>query len=210
MELKGKSFVFLGDSITEGCGTTAPNKSFHQIMWAKYGMKLAFNAGIGGTRIAKRTVPSDYHKIDLYYASRVEILPKDADAVIVFGGTNDYGHGDAKIGNIDDTDVYTFFGALNTLYKNLKDKYADAKIIFMTPLKRVNETEPHLPENKVLFDFVEAIRIFTAKNNIPLIDLYDSDIFDPYDAEFVPDGLHPNDNGHAVMAEYISQKLIEI
>lgn len=210
MELKGKSFVFLGDSITEGFGATAADKHFHQIIKEKCGLNSAYNAGIGGTRIAKRTVPSDYHKIDLYYASRVEILPKDADAVIVFGGTNDYGHGDAKIGNIDDTDVYTFFGALNTLYKNLKDKYADAKIIFMTPLKRVNETEPHLPENKVLFDFVEAIRIFTAKNNIPLIDLYDSDIFDPYDAEFVPDGLHPNDNGHAVMAEYISQKLIEI
>ncbi len=210
MGLKEKSIVFFGDSITEGHGTTAPDKVFHQIIKAEHGLKMAYNAGIGGTRIAKQTNISDVHKYDLYFASRVEFLPEVADAVVVFGGTNDYGHGDAKMGDICSDDVYTFYGGLNTLYKKLKEKYKDAKIIFMTPLKRINETEPRPSENKILIDYVEAIKIFCSKKNIPLIDLYESNIFDPYDAEFVPDGLHPNDNGHAVMAKYIAVKLNEI
>ena len=51
MELKGKKFVFLGDSITEGVGTTAPDKVFHQIIKENCGLNSAYNAGISGTRI---------------------------------------------------------------------------------------------------------------------------------------------------------------
>lgn len=210
MELKGKKFVFLGDSITQGCGASSPDMAFHQLIMKNYELESAYNAGISGTRIAKQTTPHIWHSMDLYFAIRVEVLPKDADAVVVFGGTNDYGHGDAKIGAIDDDSVYTFYGALNVLYKNLQEHCPMAKIIFMTPLKRTNEEEPSLPENKILLDYVKAIKEFADKNQIPLIDLYESDIFDPYDPEFVPDGLHPNDKGHEVMAEYISKKLLEM
>lgn len=210
MGLESKSIVFLGDSITEGHGTTAPDKVFHQIIKAEQGLKMAYNAGIGGTRIAKQTNISDEHKYELYFASRVEFLPENADAVVVFGGTNDYGHGDAKMGDICSDDVYTFYGGLNVLYKKLREKYKDAKIIFMTPLKRTNEADPRLPENKILADYVEEIKVFCSKKNISLIDLYESNIFDPYDVNFVPDGLHPNDRGHAAMAEYIAEKLNEI
>lgn len=210
MELRGKNFIFLGDSITEGCGTSAPDKAFHQLIMKNYELKSAYNAGISGTRIAKQTNASDNHKFELYFASRVEILPNDADVVVVFGGTNDYGHGDAKIGSIDDNDVSTFFGALNVLYKKLREKYQNSKLVFMTPLKRVNEQEPNPPENKILLDYVTAFKEFCVKNEISLIDLYESNVFDPYNPEYVPDGLHPNDKGHEVMAEYIANKLIEI
>ncbi|MDD6479601.1 MAG: SGNH/GDSL hydrolase family protein [Oscillospiraceae bacterium] len=210
MGLKDKSIVFLGDSITEGYGTTAPDKVFHQNIKAEHGLKMAYNAGISGTRIAKQTNFSDNHKEAIYFGSRVEFLPENADAVVVFGGTNDYGHGDAKMGDICSDDVYTFYGGLNVLYKNLKDRYPSAKLIFMTPLKRTNETDPHPPENKNLADYVGAIKAFCNEKSISLIDLYESNIFDPYDADFVPDGLHPNDRGHAAMAEYIAEKLNEI
>ncbi len=209
MELKNKSIIFLGDSITQGALTSAPEKVFHQIIGEKYGLKKSYNCGIGGTRIAKRTEPSN-HVNDLYYAMRVEILPGEADAVVVFGGTNDYGHGDAKIGDIQSNDVCTFYGALNKLYEKLSERYPEAKIVFMTPLERTNQTDPLGPEKTILEDYANAIKNFCENKKIACIDLFTSKILDPDNAEFVPDGLHPNDVGHKVMADYIAEKLLEL
>jgi lysophospholipase L1-like esterase len=209
MELRNKSIIFLGDSITEGHGTTEPDKVFHQLIRAKHGLKNAYNCGIGGTRIAKQ---SDYsnHKWDLYFGMRVDVLPREADAVVVFGGTNDYGHGDAKIGEPDSCDVCTFFGGLNTLYNSLKERYPDARFVFMTPLEREGQNNPQPPENKILEDYVNALRSFCKDKNLDLIDLFESKVLDPYNADLVPDGLHPNDAGHEKMAEYIATKLLEL
>ncbi len=209
MELKNKSIIFLGDSITQGALTSAPEKVFHQLIKEKYELKDAYNCGIGGTRIAKQ-VGFYNHVCDLYFAMRVDILPEGADAVVVFGGTNDYGHGDVIIGEEDSEDVCTFFGGLNKLYAELKNKYPEAKLIFMTPLERTNQTDPHPPENKTLIDYVEATRTFCKKKDVYMIDLFSSGVLDPHNADLVPDGLHPNDAGHEVMADYIAEKLLEI
>ena len=88
MKLENLKINFLGDSITEGHGTSTPDKCFHQIIKREYGLSMAFNAGIGGTRIAKQTVPEN-HRYDLYFGLRAKAMPLDVDAVVVFGGTND-------------------------------------------------------------------------------------------------------------------------
>ena len=54
------------------------------------------------------------------------ISDRDVDAVVVFGGTNDYGHGDAKFGNIDDECVNTYCGAINSLITKLKKDFANS------------------------------------------------------------------------------------
>ena len=56
MELKGLTVNFLGDSITEGHGTTGVDKVFHQIIKEKYNLKYANNYGMGGTQIARQIV----------------------------------------------------------------------------------------------------------------------------------------------------------
>ena len=92
MELSGKTINFLGDSITQGHGTTGPEKVFHQLIKAKYNMKHAYNYGLGGTRIARNLVPSEaYPHHDLTFELRAEIMERNAEAVVVFGGTNDFG-----------------------------------------------------------------------------------------------------------------------
>ena len=96
MQLKNLKINFLGDSITQGSGTTGPDKLFHQIIKREYGLAEAYNCGVGGTRIAKQTVPG-YHIHDLYFALRAKTITKDVDAIVIFGGTNDFGHGDSKI-----------------------------------------------------------------------------------------------------------------
>ena len=208
MKLENKKFIFLGDSITEGHGTTSEDKAFHQIIKEKYNLAAAYNCGIGGTRIAKQTIPS-FHIWDLYFDLRVQVLPKEVDAVVVFGGTNDFGHGDSKMGDIDSTDIYTFYGALNCLINDLQNNYPKAQLIFLTPLRRTTEAVPN-HNGKILKDYVDAIIDVTKKYNLPVIDLFRSEIFDPNDTDVLPDGLHPNDKGHAIMADYIAKELLKI
>lgn len=211
MKLEGLKIIFLGDSITEGHGTTTADNAFHQVISREYGLSAAYNCGIGGTRIAKQ---NDFffhasHKQDMYFALRVDALPEEADAIVVFGGTNDFGHGDSKIGDTDSTDVKTFCGAVNTLIDNLKAKYPIAKIIFMTPMRRQTEAIPNV-NGYVLKDYVDKLIEITNKHNLPVIDLFRSDIIDPDDIEVIPDGLHPNDKGHKIMADYIGKQLLNI
>ena len=209
MNLENKKFIFLGDSITEGHGTTGAEKVFHQLIKEKHNLTAAYNCGVGGTRIAKQKSVSGDHKWDLYFSLRAKIMPKEADVIVVFGGTNDYGHGDSKMGDINSTDIYTFYGALNCLINDLQNDYPKSQLVFLTPLRRVTENEPN-HDGKILKDYVEAIINITKKYDLPVIDLFSSEIFDPNDTDILPDGLHPSDKGHAIMADYIAKELLKI
>ena len=208
MNLQNLKINFIGDSITEGVGCSSPDNTFHQIIKREYALAEAYNCGVSGTRIAKQTVPYNHH-FDLYFSLRAKVMPKDADMIVIFGGTNDFGHGDSKMGHIDSTDIYTFYGALNTLLTELKEDYPKAKLIFMTPLRRLIENTPN-HDGKILVNYVDAIIEVCKKHNVAVIDLFRSGIIDPTDTEVIPDGLHPNDKGHLIMADYIAKELLKI
>ena len=211
MELKNITINFLGDSITEGYGTTAQDKVFHQIIKEKYNMKYAYNYGVSGTRIARQIAPSrENPKWDLTFELRSEMMDRNADAIVVFGGTNDFGHGDAPFGTLDSEDKHTFCGAVNSLIKTLKQNYPQAKLIFMTPIHRDDEAQPAMPDSKILEDYVNAIRTICKNHKVAVIDLFKINPLDPTDKEVVPDGLHPNDKGHAIMAQVIAEELLKI
>lgn len=211
MKLEGLTINFLGDSITEGHGTTGLDKVFHQIIKEKYHMKHAYNYGIGGTRIARQILPGQVNtRWDLYFELRAEIMDRNADAVVVFGGTNDYGHGDAPFGTLDSEDPYTFCGAVSSLIRKLKKDFPDKRIIFMTPIHRLNETDPSYPDSKTLSDYVDAMRAICENHKVDIIDLFKINPLNPADKELVPDGLHPSDKGHSIMAEVIADELLKL
>ena len=211
MELRNKRFVFLGDSITEGYGIACQDNIYHQVLKKEYNLELACNCGVGGSRIARQKIPTYVSmKEDLFFALRAEVMPRDVDAVVVFGGSNDSGHGDADLGDIDSNDDYTFNGALNNLINKLKCDYPNKKIIFLTPIHRVNE---HLCMNGtgyILKDYVNCIIEASKRHNVHLIDLFNELELNPYDVNLVPDGLHPNELGHSIMADFIGKKLMDI
>ena len=211
MELKGLSINFLGDSITEGYGVNDPQNVYHQIIKEKYKLAHAYNYGISGTRLARQTVPSEEcPKHDLFFELRSNVMCTEADVIVVFGGTNDYAHGDAFLGTADDDNVFTFCGAINSLINKLKSDFPNAKIIFMTPLHRTEETNPSQPESKILEDYASAILNICKNRGIAVIDLFGINPLDPYDTSLVPDGLHPNDKGHMIMADVIAEELLKL
>lgn len=211
MKLEGLSINFLGDSITMGERTSAPEKVFHQLIKEKYGLSHAYNYGVGGTRIARQVVPTeDRPRFDVTFELRAEIMNRKTDAIVVFGGTNDFGHGDAPFGTIDSEDIYTFCGAVNSLINKLQKDFPTAKIIFLTPIHRITENEPSFPDSKILKDYVDAILAICNKRGIPVIDLFKINPLDAHDTDLLPDGLHPNDKGHSILADVIGEELLKI
>lgn len=90
-------------------------------------------------------------------------MNEEADVIVVFGGTNDFGHGDAPIGNMNDRTPDTFYGALHCLYENIIRKFSDAFIFVITPLHRHNENNPKgsgckAYDGLVLREYVKIIR----------------------------------------------------
>lgn len=213
MELKGKKINFLGDSITEGVGTSDVSNGFVALIeqWAQLGK--ARNYGIGGTRIARQSMVSENPVWDQDFPSRVEKMDSDADVIVVFGGTNDYGHGDAPIGCVEDRTVWTFYGALHVLFSSLKDRYPNAEIVVATPIHRLNEQSCNGDGKykriaaRPLVDYVNIIREMAEYYALPLIDLYATSGIQPNQPSnmerYCPDGLHPNDLGNELLAKRI-------
>lgn len=210
MELQGTKINFLGDSITHGSGTSGSDKKFTMLIEKEYGA-ICQNYGISGTRIARQRT-SDRNGNDRDYISRVPEMDADADVVVVFGGTNDFGHGDAPLGEFSDRTPYTFYGALHCLYTALTEKYPTVPIVVLTPLHRLNEDNPR-GDNKpapvgTLKTYVDIIKEVAEYYSLPVLDLFAESGIQPaiplIREKYMPDGLHPNDEGHAVLANKIA------
>lgn len=212
MELNGLKINFLGDSITQGVGASGENTVYHAVLKKEAGLALARNYGLSGTRFAlqkgNEKKPRNDHVDTNSFCERFEKMDDEADVVVVFGGTNDYGHGDAPLGNFDDRTPNTFYGACHYLFSGLIRKYLGKPIVIMTPLHRINELE--IPEVKTSGDYgdlrryTNIIREVAEFYSLPILDLFAMSGLQPAIKEikdkYIPDGLHPNDNGHLVIA----------
>ena len=114
--------LFLGDSITEGVGVDdIENCRYDNVLRREYGLAATYNYGIGGTRIAHQSVPSEKPRHDLCFCGRVYNIDPNADIIVVYGGANDYIHGDAYIGTPEDKTPATFCGGVNFLMDYLME-----------------------------------------------------------------------------------------
>lgn len=208
MELKGKKICFLGDSITEGCGTSKIENCY----WMKLGELSGANVlgfGVGGTRIAPKKVHTcDYDDKD--FQLRSKDISNDADIIVIFGGTNDFGHGDAPFGRVGDKSTDTFCGSFYVLLNNLIEAHPQARIVVMTSLHRLSEdvvvNEIGLP-TPPLKEYVKAEKEIASCFSVPVLDLWSMSGMQPkipiIKETYMPDGLHPNDLGHARIAELL-------
>ena len=210
MEIQGLKINFLGDSITEGHGTSNKKFTYWNVLGKNTGA-IVRGYGVGGTRFAKQKTPSANPRHDLDFLMRAKEMDKDADAVVVFGGTNDFGHGDAPLGEFSDRTQDTFYGACHVLFEYLINTYPEATIVVMTPLHRGNEDnvrgDGFKPIDTVapLVTYVNIIKEVAEYYSLPVLDMWSVSGIQPrvpvIKQKYCPDGLHPNDAGHALMAK---------
>ncbi|MDO4739045.1 MAG: SGNH/GDSL hydrolase family protein [Eubacteriales bacterium] len=213
MQLNGKKVAFLGDSITEGVGVEDQSLRYDSRLVREYGI-VAANFGISGTRLAHQRTASEKPRFDLCFCGRAYDLPKDSEIIVVFGGTNDYGHGDAPFGTPSDATPESYCGAVRFLMRLLREEYPQAAVIFMTPARRLGDETP-LPipgrceDKRALVEYVDQILLAGKECGVHVLDLYRTLGVDPNleaDREaYAPDGLHFNDAGQ----EFIARRLAE-
>ncbi len=209
MNLKGLKINFLGDSITQGHGVQKEESIYLNILKREAELSEARNYGIGGTRFALQEADEKNGGDTGSFSYRYKAMDDDADIIVVFGGTNDYGHGDAPIGGFSDRTPTTFYGACHFLFSKLIEKYEGKPIVIMTPLHRLNEernTGDNKPEGVAsLKEYVNIIREVAEYYSLPVLDLFKNSGMQPsvpvIQQKFIPDGLHPNENGHRIIAD---------
>lgn len=199
---------FLGDSITEGAAASSQDNTFVALV-GKMLPCIARNYGISGTRIAKQYTPSENQRYDLDFVTRVDDLNEDADFVIVFGGTNDYGHGDAPFGKMGSTTNKNFCGAVYSLFNKLLKKFTKEQIIVIPPLHRLDEDNPlgdgsKKKPGKPLSAYREVIINTAEQFGVRVLDIVNK-IGPAEENPLIADGLHPNDEGHHKIAELICE-----
>lgn len=213
MKLEGKIIDFLGDSITEGFEVSdVENNRYDNVIKKRCNLKAVYNYGIGGSRIAYQTKPSEKPRHDLCFCGRSYDLNHNADIIIVFGGVNDYFHGDAPVGKDGDNTPETFYGAVEWLMSFLKKEYIDKKIIFIAPAhckfdKFPSQQKTNSHDAMPLIEYVKIIIDTAKRHNIPVLNMYEELGLDPnnlqIEQEYMPDGIHFNDKGHSVLADKI-------
>ena len=203
--------AFLGDSITAGCGASAEEKMFVNVVGKKLKAEV-FNYGVSGSRIASREELSDNEASDCDFVSRSKKISLNVDLVFVFGGTNDYGHGRAPLGSMDDESPYTFFGAVKSLVVYLIGIYGKDRVVFILPTRRFDDDKPTRQDGEALSVYASIINYVCNIYGVKVLDLFSKGIPKPDTEEgdgFTVDGLHPNDRGHEFIAESICRFIEE-
>jgi lysophospholipase L1-like esterase len=208
---KGKTLIFNGDSIPFGYTSSGDVPyNYPKQMASCFGMKLK-NYSIGGSTISEwgsgGDAPTDRNPIVDRYTEMA-----DGDIIVIAAGTNDWNYGWCPPGEMTDRGKTTFYGALHTLCLGLLDKYPGKLIVFCTPIKRRKNNTTPMPDatnpyGKTLNEYCNIIKEVCDYYSIPVLDLYSESILNPgIDAQmnlYIPDGVHPNQDGHDIIARRV-------
>ncbi|MBQ5990230.1 MAG: SGNH/GDSL hydrolase family protein [Oscillospiraceae bacterium] len=205
---KGRTAAFLGDSITAGMNTSE-GKGYWDYLGEILGLKESIAYGVAGSCIS---ATSDMGTGIAPFCERYKDIKRDADLIVIFGGTNDYGYNTPLGDENDKTDV-SFYGALYEMLTGLRAEHPKAVIVFMTPLHRVEFGGLSVDKQKndagyTLYHYIDAIKKQCENLEIPVIDTNTVYGLNPADKfvkdNYLTDGLHPNEEGHKILAERIA------
>lgn len=156
----------------------------------------------------------------------------DADIAIVFAGTNDWAgtNRDVSTGGFLSSDEMTIDGAVRAIIEKMSIYHPGTRLLFIAPMQRNNDfdlqqigsgradergnatnqrdsSETWCTLEDVVDSIVDTCRFF----GVPCLDLYHEGGFNRLNiTTFSDDGLHPNQDGHARLAELISNKILSI
>jgi len=205
-ELAGKTWLVIGDSISVR-GLIETN--YEQYVSGWLGCEV-INRAAGGTGYMQPTAAdkSWLDSLDLYPAA------ENVSFITVMGALNDASN---ALGDLGDTGVSTFYGALDTFYGRLLEKYPGIPIMVITSTPR---SYCHGEDGEYV-GLINAVSKVADRFSLPLLDLYPMETLNPWTQAinkeyFVAyhgypngDGIHPNTKGHFEMAKLIYPFIVQ-
>lgn len=200
-KLANKKWLVIGDSISDK-NITATSKWYFDYIAENTGI-IPVNDGRSGSGYSKNS--SGIAK-NVKIPDRISQLPTDVDVITILAGINDCGTNGTptELGTIEDSTTTTFYGAVNVTISLIKAKYPETPFGIISFL-------PYYDSGAVQQARVDALEAVCKANFIPFLNLYNSCGFyikdNNFKSSFVPDGIHPNEYGHARLAPKIQQFL---
>lgn len=195
-----RKMLVMGDSIAAGTYTGKDDwcplskaKTFGSIIAQKLGYDELVNSAVNGI-----TYKSADWGNTAYSVINQEKNSPLCDLVVISAGTNDFGTGVA-LGEASDTRDVSFIGAVETVFRTISERRKGAKVVIVIPYERsrnVNGIGLTLDDyRKVLIEKAEKYGFIVVHGeNLKL-------------GEYEFDGLHPDDEGHRIIAEYILKEI---
>ena len=210
LDWSGKKIACIGDSITEGVnlpeGEEYEQYTYPSVLGRIFDASTV-NLGIGGSSLGRYW--------DQAFCDRYDAIPEDTDVIIIMGGTNDgFCLHEDMVGDIDEREPRTLYGDVDDLFKGIREDYPEAEVYVVTPLPNLlhdvlrKERENLLSQTVV----VDCLKTLADEYDITVIDNYNSNFMDSHDAdivsEYIPDSVHPNEEGYELLAKHIAAEII--
>lgn len=202
---KGDKWYVLGDSISAEISLTSGNttKLYHELIKEELRFGEVVNLAESGATIGSNSIDAN---LNIY--NQLSKVGDDADLITIFAGVNDVWT-NVPLGNEEDTDITTFYGAMNKLCQTLHENHPQALVVFITPTEQNNafwinsNTTGHTCR-----DFANAMIKICEKYSF---DYYDanrkSGIYPHISANgnmYTADNIHLNYNGHRRLANNLT------
>jgi lysophospholipase L1-like esterase len=205
---------------------------FSYAYWLSRNLNMTlYNYGISGSFLGLLN-GNNYNAMETRYTG----MEDTADLIIVMGGTNDIrggGYPGMPLGTMADRTEYTWYGALHRLIQGLIKKYyinqglekgRTKQIVFSTMLHN-GVTYDYAYTGGTFKQFAEAEKIVCAYYGIPCYDMMSESGIAPHEFRiirgwqdgytdlynpFIPDGTHPTELAHKMMAEKFTRYLLTL
>ena len=210
--------VAFGASTTASRGTTRIFADRLRDALAERGVPAeVLNAGVGGntTEMARRRFQRD-------------VLDHEPDLVVICLGVNDSTYDVWKDPPAEAPRVSPEKYLENMAFFVREIRARGGETILMTPqllrwtprMKEMYGKPPYDPANPDGFNvslrrYVAALRELAAREKVPLVDVFAA--FEAYDAvegqsadDLLPDGMHPNSQGHGIIADLLIPEAVRI
>ncbi len=198
---QGLRWGTLGDSITAANG-------YQPLVAARLGFAEVVNYGRSGCPM---TAGGATDEGSTYRMGAV--VDPALDCVTIYAGTNDY-RLNKPIGTLAEHDPYTFAGAYASLIESLLVRNPACRLSLWTPLQRDKDgfdCEAKNEQGHRLIEYAEAVKALGRHYALPVLDLYAESGMNKLTLPwFTSDGLHPNEKGHARIADMAASFLERI
>ena len=238
LDLSGKKVGFLGDSITEGVGANPSSKRYSTVFCQLAGCTeknmgvsstcLCANTknNMGSQRFITRVTSANISDLDMLiifggtndFSYDIKAVGDHFAEETITGNT--YVGTKKRVANSDNE---TFSGALHELILAIRAIKPSLPIVYVTPLNRGNYNSEPRPTSaqqnangNYLSDYVDAIKdicafysvqVFVSTDHFPL-NWTDDDKYGTVKTAGTDDALHPNNQGHALLARLLYRWII--